>query len=105
MKRRYENTTDATSLHAKRFIEAVRNRTTYNADIEVGHRATTVALLGNIAMKTGQKLKWDGKKETTNSAEANKMLRRQARRPWDLLRLTAGGLAYFSAFSFRVRPA
>jgi predicted dehydrogenase len=85
VKRRHENTIDATSIHAKRFIEAVRNRTTYNADIEVGHRATTVALLGNIAMKTGEKLRWDAEKETTNSAAANKMLRRQARKPWDLL--------------------
>jgi predicted dehydrogenase len=77
-------TGDATSLHTKRFIETVRNLTTFNADVEVGHRATAVALLGNIAMKSGEKLKWDAEKETTDSAAANRLLRRQARKPWDL---------------------
>ena len=84
-KRRHENAADATSIHAKRFIDAVRNRSAYNADIEVGHRATTVALLGNVSLKTGLKLRWDPAKEVTDSAEANKLLRRQARKPWDLL--------------------
>lgn len=85
VERRHENTTDATSIHAKRFIDAVRNRTAYNADIEAGHRATTVALLGNVSLKTGLKLRWDSEKEVTDSAEANKLLRRQARKPWDSL--------------------
>jgi predicted dehydrogenase len=81
--RRHENTVDATPVHAKRFVEALRNRTTFNAGIEVGHRATTVAHLGNIAFKTGEKLIWDTEAERfTNSERANRLLRREARKPW-----------------------
>ena len=51
----------------------------------VRHR---VALLGNIAMKTGKKLHWDAKSETfTNSPDANAMLTRRLRKPWDLINL------------------
>ena len=39
----------------------------------------------SIAMKTGEKLRWDAEKETTNSAAANRLLQRQASKPWDLL--------------------
>jgi predicted dehydrogenase len=84
LERRHMNTVDATPVHARRFIEAVRSRSALNADIEVGHRATTVAHLGNIAYLTGEKLKWDSEKEVfTNSDAASRLLRRQARAPWD----------------------
>jgi hypothetical protein len=42
--------------------------------------------IGNIALRTGEKLVWDPAKETfTNgSAEARAMLRREYRNPWSL---------------------
>ncbi len=83
VKRIHVQAADATPLHGPRFIEALRARSPLNADIEVGHRATTVALLGNIAYYTGEKLKWDAAKETTQSAAANKMLKRTPRKPYD----------------------
>ena len=88
VKRVWENNEEPTKLHTHRFIECLRSRQTPNADIEIGHRGTSVALLGNIAMRTGQKLHWDAKKETfQNSPEANRMLTRTLRKPWDLIRL------------------
>lgn len=80
------NTTDATKLHAANFIECVRSRKQPNADVETGHRSTTVAHLGNIAFKTGRKLHWNSETEQFNDdAEASKLLGRQARKPWDLI--------------------
>jgi predicted dehydrogenase len=80
------NVRDATSIHAQRFIQAVRERHPFNADIENGHRATTVALLGNIAYKTGEKLVWDAERErVTNSEAANRLLRRAPRDGFDWL--------------------
>lgn len=80
------NVTDATSLHARNFIDCVRSRKRPDADIEVGHRSTTIALLGNIAYQTGLKLRWDAKKEDfDNQPAASKLLFRQPRRNWNLL--------------------
>ena len=70
------------------FIESVRSRKAPNADIEIGHRSTSVALLGNIAMKTGKKLHWDAEKEDFIGApDASALLTRTLRKPWDLIRL------------------
>jgi hypothetical protein len=77
---------DATDLHVANFIECVRSRKTPNADIEIGHRSTTVPHIGNIAYKTKRKLVWDAAKEDfVNDAAASKMLERKARKPWDLI--------------------
>jgi hypothetical protein len=80
------NTTDATARHAQSFIECVRTRTRPFADVEVGHRSTTVPLLGNIAYDTGKKLHWDAAKEDfVGEPEASRRLGRQARPPWNLI--------------------
>lgn len=88
VKRMWENVPEPTAAHCVNFVECVRSRKTPNADIEIGHRGTSMALLGNIAMRTGQKLKWDAKQEKFHGApEAAAMLTRNLRKPWDLIRL------------------
>jgi len=80
------NTTDATRQHAANFIECVRSRKPPNAEVEIGHRSTTVAHLGNIAFKTGKKLHWNAEtEEFTDDGNASKLLARHARKPWDLI--------------------
>ena len=77
---------DATDRHAKNFAEAVRGNSKPVADVELGHRATTVGLLGNISYLTGHKLTWDPRKEECiGDPEANRLLGRAARKPWDLI--------------------
>ena len=84
--RKQMNTTDATKLHAANFIDCVRSRKPPNAEVEIGHRSTTVAHLGNIAFKTGKKLHWNaGTEEFVDDGEASKLLSRQPRKPWDLI--------------------
>jgi predicted dehydrogenase len=86
VKRRQTNVSDATSLHARAFVECVRARKTPPATIEMGHRATLIGHLGNIAFKTGRKLKWDAaREEFVGDAEASKLLGREARKPWNLI--------------------
>jgi len=88
VKRMWENVEEPTRLHTINFVESVRARKAPNADIEIGHRSTSVALLGNIAMKTGRKLHWDAQKEDfTDAPEASALLTRHLRKPWDLIRL------------------
>lgn len=87
-KRTWRNVEEPTKAHTVNFLESVRSRKPPNADIEIGHRSTTVALLGNIAMKTGRKLQWDAEREDfVGDPEASKLLTRTLRKPWDLIQL------------------
>ena len=52
-------------------------------DIEIGHRSTNMALLGMLSYKAGRSIEWDGRKEIIiGDAEANKLLKREYRKPW-----------------------
>jgi predicted dehydrogenase len=65
-----------TADHARNFLDCIVSRKECNCDVEIGHRETTAALIGNIALKTKSYLEWDGKTEKfTNNAAANKLLR------------------------------
>jgi hypothetical protein len=80
------NTTDATSLHAKHFLECIRGKETPHTTALIAHRATNIAHIGNISYKTGRKLKWDPEKEVfPGDKEANEMLRRVPRAKWALI--------------------
>jgi predicted dehydrogenase len=72
--------------HMGNFLEAVRkgDPKLCICTPEVGHRSVTVCHLGNIALRSGKKLKWDPVKEEFDNAEANKWLRREMRAPWKL---------------------
>ena len=86
MQRKEMSAEDATASHVKNFIECVRSRKKPAADVEIGHRSTIVAHLGNIAYRTGHKIRWDAaKEEIVDDPEAAKLLARQRRKPWDLI--------------------
>jgi len=88
VKRMWENVEEPTKAHCLNFVESVRSRKTPNADIEIGHRGTSLALLGNIAMRTGLKLHWDAQREDfRNAPEASTMLTRKYRKPYDWIKL------------------
>ena len=70
--------------HYKNFIDCVISRQQCIAPAEVAHRSITLAHLGNIAMKLESDLEWDPDTEKiTNNAEAQSMLQRPMRAPWD----------------------
>jgi predicted dehydrogenase len=86
MEREQASSPDSTRLHVENFLECVRSRKRPLADVELGHQATNVAHLANIAYKTGRKLRWDGRQERfVDDAEADRLLTREARKPWNLL--------------------
>ncbi len=71
--------------HIGNFVECVRSRRETVAPIEIGHRSISVGLLGEIAMLTQQRLQWDPHNERfLNSDEANRMLQRSMRSPWQV---------------------
>ena len=66
------------------FMESIRDERTPVCDIEHGHLATNISLLGMISYKLGRSIEWDGDKEQIiNDPEANKLLRRDYRGKWE----------------------
>ncbi|MCP4711351.1 MAG: Gfo/Idh/MocA family oxidoreductase [Planctomycetes bacterium] len=71
--------------HKQDFLNCVKSRREPIAPVEVGHRSISVALLGEIAMLTGRKIKWDPEKEEIlNDPGASALLSRAFREPWVL---------------------
>ena len=65
------------------FIESIAKNRKPVCDIETGHRSTSMALLGMIALKTGKTVHWDGKNERIlNDVQSAKHLSRSYRAPW-----------------------
>ncbi len=64
------------------FIDAVKTRGRTLEDEEVGHRTTSMCLLGHIAVRVGRKLTWDPKAERfAGDDEANAYLEKPIRTP------------------------
>ena len=75
---------DTTDLLVQNFVECVKSRQAPLASAEIGHRSTIVPLIGNIAYRTGRKLRWNAEKEAFEGSEpeATALLGRQHRGPW-----------------------
>ena len=66
------------------FVRSIQTGDTPVCDIEIGHRSTNMSLLGMLSMKLGRSIRWDGEKEVIlDDPEANKLLRRDYRDPWE----------------------
>jgi len=71
--------------HWQNFIDCVKSGKPTIAPVEVAYRAISVALLGEIAMTTGQTIKWDPEKEEIiGNPRAARLLSRPYRQPWTL---------------------
>ena len=71
--------------HVRNFLAAIKSRKDPIASVEAGHRSATVCHLGNIAMLLKRKLRWDPAQEQfVGDDEANGMLTRPMRAPWQL---------------------
>jgi len=71
--------------HMQVFADNVRSRKRPVADVEVGHRASNVGHLMNVAYEVGRKIRWDGQGEQViGDAEANARVHRAYRAPWKL---------------------
>jgi hypothetical protein len=65
------------------WLDCIQNKKPTISPAEVAHRSCSACLIAHAAMKTGQKLYWDPKKEVfKNNTEANKLLSRPQRFPY-----------------------
>lgn len=71
--------------HIRNFLDCMKSRQKPALDVEIGHHVSSVAHLGNIAYRTGQKLTWDPVKEKiTSHRNADKLVGVKYRSPWKL---------------------
>jgi predicted dehydrogenase len=72
--------------HHREWLDAIKSRAATSCNFEYGHRLSSVAHLGNIALKTGARLTWNGEEERfADHDAANAMLARdEYSKPWDL---------------------
>lgn len=76
----------ASPSHMGNFLNNIKTRGRCCADVEIGHRSSTVCHLGNIGLRffMGKTLNWDPKAEKFQESEANQHLSREMRAPWKL---------------------
>jgi len=71
--------------HFKEWITACKGGKPAGSNFDYAAPLTETVLLGNIAIRTGQRMIWDTKTgKIKNPAEANKYLKREYRKGWDL---------------------
>lgn len=76
---------NSTQNLVRNFLDCMKSRNPPLCTLEEGHRSTSFAHLGNIALATRQRLDWDSEKEVfTNSREANRLLHYKYRKPYTL---------------------
>ena len=74
----------AVRYHMKDWLRAVDDRSRPVADIEEGHISSSSCILANVAMQLRRPLEWDAERgEVRGDAEANKLLARPYRSPWE----------------------
>ena len=71
--------------HIEDWLDAIKTRRRPNADVEIGHRTSTVYHLISITRQLNRRLRWDPTTETfPDDAEANALLERPRRKGWEL---------------------
>ncbi|HMJ91354.1 MAG TPA: Gfo/Idh/MocA family oxidoreductase [Candidatus Acidoferrum sp.] len=73
----------AVRWHMQDMLRAIEARSKPVADIEQGYISTAACILANLSAKLGRSLKWDhAAGKIVGDDEANKLLRRESRAPW-----------------------
>jgi len=76
---------DPRPAHIRNFLDCVKSRQEPVENLEVGHHISTVAHLGNIALRTGRRIEWDNASERIkNDPEADRLVSVRYRQPWKL---------------------
>jgi len=81
----HKSSGDPRPAHVRNFLDCVKSRQQPVLNLELGHHVSTVAHLGNIALRSGSKLVWDaGNERIANDPHADQFVGVQYRQPWNL---------------------
>lgn len=80
-----KNSNNHNQAHSRNFLDCVKSRQAPISDIEIGHRSTSAAQLGNVALRSKSLVIWDGVAEQIRgNKEASHYLSPKYRKPWKL---------------------
>lgn len=92
--KKYAGSGDARPAHVRNFLDCVRSRQEPVENLKLGHHVSSVAHLGNVALRCGRKIQWDAAKEQViGDPEANRLVSVAYRSPWQLPYMPGGYLA------------
>jgi len=78
------NAREQLKLHVRNFLDCIKSRAQPISDLESCHRVAVACHLANLSLRLGRKLRWDAdREEVIGDAEANSLLVRPYRTPWD----------------------
>ena len=73
------------AAHIGNFLRAITSGEPLRCDMETGHYSSAVAMLGNVAYRTGRMITWDGEAEKAQAdAEVDRLTAVRYRDPWTL---------------------
>jgi predicted dehydrogenase len=70
--------------HWKNFVSCIKSREKPASDIEICYKSTATCLLGNVALRSGERLEFDTATQTLKNTRLQKWLMREYREPWKL---------------------
>jgi len=81
-----EQVNDGLFDHVANMLECMKTRKLPHSDIEIGHRTSSACLLGNVALRSKERLEWDvaNQRLIKGGSAAQKLLSREYRAPWKL---------------------
>jgi predicted dehydrogenase len=73
--------------HVANFLECMKTRKRPASDIEIGHRTSSACLLGNVALRSKERIVWDvaNQRLVQGGPEARRLVSREYRPPWRLV--------------------
>jgi len=78
------NAREQLKLHVRNFMDCIKSRAQPISDLESCHRVAVACHLANLSLRLGRKLRWDAdREEVIGDPEANSLLVRPYRAPWD----------------------
>jgi predicted dehydrogenase len=82
---------DPRPAHVRNFLDCVKTRKQPVLNLDLAHHVSTVAHLGNVAYRSGEKIHWDATNEkVTGGGEKNSLIGVEYRAPWKLPYLRRG---------------
>jgi len=77
---------DGLENHVANMLECMRTRKLPQTDIEYGYHSTSACLLGNVALRSKERIEWDvaGQRLSKGGPAAQKLVSREYRAPWKL---------------------
>ena len=80
-----KGTGDPRGAHVRNFLDCMKTRAQPTTNLEIGHHVSTIAHLGNIALRSNSRVVWDAKNEhVIDNKKADKLVSLEYRKPWKL---------------------